>query len=277
MRCAWQELLSILPEWLRDQMDQEAEQELQELRLRIGRAPELIEAKGLRRLRGQMARQDLDFCVNTASRYSPWASQTVSKGFLTAPGGHRVGICGEATMASGRMVGIKSISSLCIRVARDYTGIGKELDQYRGSILLVGPPGSGKTTLLRDIIRRRSVQHQIGVVDERMELFPSHFRTGEGENIDVLSGCTKPVGIEMLIRTMGPSVIAVDEITASEDCKALFEAAWCGIHLLATVHAFDRSDLMERSVYRPIFEKCIFDWIVIMQHDKTWRVERLHL
>lgn len=277
MICAWQEFLSILPPWLRCQIDEYAQKCLQEIRLRVGQAPELVEEKGGRILNGSVNQSDLSFCVNTASHYSPWAAQTISQGYITAPGGHRIGICGEAAMENGNISGMRSLRSVCIRVARDFPGIGEKAAALPGSILLIGPPGSGKTTLLRDIVRYKSRREPIGVVDERRELFPINLQILSQQtdaHLDVLSGCPKPIGVEMLIRTMSPSTVAVDEITAASDCEALTQAAWCGVHLLATAHAAQVSDLRCRPLYRRILEDGIFDWIVVMRRDKSWVVER---
>ena len=72
-----------------------------------------------------------------------------------------------------------------------------------------GGPGCGKTTLLRDLARCLSTRQFVSVVDERSELFPEHF--ARGTRLDVLQGCPKQQGIEILLRTMGPDTIAVDE------------------------------------------------------------------
>ena len=115
-------------------------------------------------------------------------------------------------------------------------------------------------------------------MDERGELFPyvkdmPCFDTGK--RTDILIGCGKMEGVEMALRTMGPSFIAVDEITADEDCKALIRSGWCGVRLLATAHASDLKDLYHRSVYRPLVENQLFDNVIVLQEDKSWRVERM--
>lgn len=274
MKCAWKELLAILPPWLA--REAEGLDTLQELRLRLGSPPELVCKDGSKWLTRAISREDLNFCVNTASRYSPWASQTVAQGYLTAPGGHRIGLCGEAVVNGGVMTGIRSVTSLCIRVARDFPGIGAEAAKLRGSILLIGPPGSGKTTLLRDIVRNISQREAVAVVDERGELFPGQFFEG-GKRLDVLNGCPKTTGIDTVLRTMGPSSLAVDEITAEADCEALLRAGWCGVRLLATAHAASVRDLRCRALYRPLLANQLFAHILVLGRDKSWREERMEL
>ncbi len=274
MTCAWKELLSILPPGIAVQMTGEAKDRVQEIRLRLGHVPELVCWPDSVWLKGLVSRDDLNFVVNTASRYSPWSAQTAAKGYLTAAGGHRIGICGETVMKDGILTGIRTVTSLCIRVARDYPNIAEDASMLKGSILIIGPPGSGKTTLLRDLIRYISVREYVGVVDERGELFPEHF--AYGTRLDVLNGCPKRNGLDMILRTMGPSCVAVDEITAEEDCNALIRAGWCGIRLLATAHAGGVKDLLTRPLYRPILESGLFDHVLVLRRDKTWREERLY-
>lgn len=280
MRCAWQAFINLLPVWMREQVDKQGRESLQELHLRLGLPPELVLKNGSVCLQRSVKPEDLRFCVNMASKYSPWSAQTVAHGFITAPGGHRIGLCGNAIMENGSMTGIRSFMSLCLRVARDFPGIAHKAACYQGSILIIGKPGSGKTTLLRDLIRQRSDTGtgSIAVVDEREEIFP--YSMNElcfpiGLRTDVLSGCGKVQGIESVLRSMGPDTIAVDEITAEEDCRALLHAGWCGVKLLATAHAGNRKDLYSRSVYRPIVDSKLFETLLIMQPDKSWQAERI--
>ncbi len=275
MRCAWNELLDILPPWLRGEVDRLGKKDLQELRLRINAPPELVLRKNDLWLTRNPQEEDLNFIVNTASRYSPWRATTAAQGYLTAPGGHRIGICGEAVCKEGIVTGIREIHSLCIRVARDFPGILTNLADIQGSVLIIGPPGWGKTTLLRDLIRQISKSETVAVVDERGELFPPGF--AKGQKMDVLTGCPKNAGVEILLRTMGPSCIAVDEITAKGDCAALIQAANCGVRLLATAHAGSRKDFISRSVYRPLIEENVIHTLLILRRDKSYITERMAL
>lgn len=281
MKCAWDAYINLLPRWMREPVDTYGRDKLQELRLRISKPPELIMTSKTVWLEQCVTVDDLNFCINAASRYSPWTAVTAANGFLTAPGGHRLGICGVATVMDGKMTGIAHPTSLCIRVARDFSGIAKAAADISNSILIVGCPGSGKTTLLRDLIRLKSDNGmKIAVVDERGELFPIYQQTmcfHSGKRTDVLLGCRKTQGIENVLRCMNPDYIAVDEITAEEDCKALIHAGWCGVGLMATAHAKSKEDLFSRPVYKPLAECGLFQTLIILHADKTWHIERICL
>lgn len=273
MTCAWKELLAVLPMWMRKEVDAQGAALLQELRLRINSPPELVFAVGSRWLDRRITDEDLRYTVNAAAQYSPWTAASAAQGYITVSGGHRIGLCGETIMQQGVITGIRKISSLCIRVARDFPGIAAGIKTIPGSVLILGPPGSGKTTLLRDLIRQRENTEKICVVDERKELFPVGLPMGN--RVDILFGCCKKDGIQMLLRTMGPTCIAMDEITDPEDTQALLQAANCGVHLLATAHAASIADFQERSIYRPLLESQIFSVFVVLRKDKTYTVERM--
>lgn len=260
MRWNETELLAILPQWLRNQ-DYST---VQEIRLRVGMPPRLITGSGFRELECIVGESDLNFTINAASRYSPWNVTSLADGYLTAPGGHRIGVCGE-----GAGEGLRNVTSLCIRVARDIAGIAAGLPM-EDSLLILGPPGSGKTTLLREYIRQVSRRATVSVVDERRELFPEGFY--RSWNTDVLTGIPKSRGIDMVLRAMSPEVIAMDEVTCQSDCDALIRAAWCGVRLIATAHASSIRDLRERTVYRPLVETGLFRNAVVLDRNKNWHL-----
>jgi len=273
MTCAWTEFLSVLPEWIRKSIFH-TQNDLKELRLRVGQIPETVPHISSVTISRKITTEDLNYCINAASRYSPWNTSSIANGYITGPGGHRIGICGTVYYQNGIISGIREISSLCIRVARDLPGIAEELGKLPGSVLIIGAPGWGKTTLLRDLIRQRSNRGEhISVVDERYELFPlGHYHPGRCT--DILSGCAKFHGIGIVLRTMGPDCIAVDEITSPEDCKAIIQAANCGVSLLATAHAASMREFQQRELYKSLIKECIFETIIILHPDQSWHMER---
>ncbi len=74
-------------------------------------------------------------------------------------------------------------------------------------------------------------QKKTGIVDERSEIagrlrgIPQH---SFGRRIDVLDACPKAEGLMMMIRSMSPDVIIVDEIGRMEDSQAAAGGAPCG-------------------------------------------------
>ena len=272
MTCAWENLLHILPAWMRNEVDKHGRDSLLELRMRQNAEPELQLRESVKYLHRKVTQEDLTYCIQLASRFSPWASDTIDQGYITAPGGHRLGICGYAVYKNGVFSGIREISSLCIRIARDMTGIASSVKE-KGSLLILGAPGWGKTTLLRDYVRNRAQKETISVVDERGELFPEGFI--RGIRMDVLTGAGKADGIERVLRTMSPQCIAVDEITAQEDCIAIAHAYGCGVKLIATAHAASVEEFCARPIYRQLVNMQLFDSCLVLRQDKSFRKECL--
>ena len=280
MICAWDMYIALLPPWMREDVDKYGKNTLKELRLRIGCYPQLILKGNSVCLERKITVNDIRFVINAASNYSPWSADTMKNGYITAAGGHRIGVCGDVIADNGSICGIRTANMLCVRVARSFQNISNGIDIVDHSVLIIGRPGSGKTTLLRDLIHRMSQQAQrcVGVVDERCEIFPitqGRHCFAPGDNTDVLSGVRKKHGVEMLLRCMNPDVIAVDEITSEYDCEAVLHAGWCGVRLFATAHAGNREELCKRPVYQPLIQSGLFDTLIIMQSDMRWKVERM--
>ena len=274
MKTLHDQLRTILPQRIRPLLPAEEIGNLTEIRMRIGQPMQLTYLQRQASVGEPITTEDLSFVVNTACRYSPWNARSIHQGYLTAPGGHRIGLCGEAAGD-----GMRTVTSLCIRVAKDLHGISGRIP-VQDSILILGAPGSGKTTLLRDYIRRisGSPMGSVCVVDERGEIFP--FSGGKmcfdpGNGTDVMTGRSKAEGIDCVIRAMGPKWIAVDEITRPTDCDALVQALWCGVKVVATAHAASVRDLFSRPVYRPIVDSGVFSTAVVLHTDKSYHLERI--
>ena len=109
--------------------------------------------------------------------------------------------------------------------------------------------------------------HRVGVADERGELGAGELRYDLGPRTDVLENCPKAQGLMMLLRGMAPQVLAVDEITAPEDVRAMEAAAGCGAVLLATAHGGSLEELSQRPVYRELLERKIFRRFVMISME----------
>ncbi|MDI3279783.1 MAG: stage III sporulation protein AA [Bacillota bacterium] len=210
--------------------------------------------------------EDIARTVELITCHSLYAwEEELSGGFITLPGGHRVGLVGRALVERGAVRGLKQFSGLNFRLARQVVGAADPilpliLDEQTGlpvSTLIVSPPRCGKTTILRDLARQlsdgapalRGARFQVGIVDERSELAGCVGGVPQwdvGLQTDVLDGCPKAQGIMMLLRGMSPEVIVTDELGREEDADAVAEAAAAGVVVLASAHAGDLEDLRRR-------------------------------
>lgn len=252
----------------------------EELRLRQGKPLFLVTPETEEPLPDtQVTGQTLETVLDLASGGSVHRiMEQIKRGFVPLPGGHRLGLCGTGVVEDGRVVNFREISSLSLRVAREVKGLAGEVlpKLWRGrtleSTLILSPPGGGKTTLLRDLIRAISTgegcpPRRVGLCDERGELTAmagGRPTLDVGPRSDVMDGCPKALGLMALLRGMNPQVLAVDEITAAEDVAAMLEAAGCGVSLLATAHAAQRSDLDRRPLYRELMGQGLFTRLVFI-------------
>ena len=96
-----------------------------------------------------------------------------------------------------------------------------------------------------------------------------------GRRTDVLTGVPKDQGLELLVRTMSPHWVAVDEITAKADIRAMVRSGYCGVRLLATAHAFGREDWQRRALYEKLRKRKIFTNLVFLDGKRRWTLERV--
>lgn len=273
---------------------------LQEIRMRTGR-PLMVTYKGksyFARADGCLSRNKenavivdnkmLTETIQIFSSYSFYAfEEEVRQGFLTIPGGHRVGICGKAVVENRMVKSIKDISSINIRIAHQVIGCADTLIDklFNGNefcnTLIVSAPGGGKTTLLRDLIRQVSNGSDtrnglsVGVVDERSEIAASYRAVPQndiGIRTDVLDCCPKQEGMMMLLRSMSPDVIAVDEIGQEKDYEALLQAMFCGTKIMATVHGASYEDLLNKPVLSKLIKQKVFERIIILKSREVDRI-----
>ncbi|MCY0880936.1 MAG: stage III sporulation protein AA, partial [Firmicutes bacterium] len=193
--------------------------------------------------------------------------EELKEGFVTLPGGHRVGVIGRAVCRQGRIETIVEISGLNFRRARDMHGIAapliEQLPKWPCSVLIAAPPRAGKTTLLRDVIRLASQSAwRTVVVDERSEigaLAQGSVGFDLGLHTDVLDGWPKEEGLLAALRTLGPDLIAVDELSNDAERQAVQQARHAGVHVLATMHAeADSTFFVQKKEWLKAFDAVVF-------------------
>lgn len=236
--------------------------------------------------------EDIRNTLDFISRYSLYAYEDeIRQGFITIQGGHRVGIAGKVIMEEQGIKTIRHIAFLNIRLSHQVKGCGEELLSRIGDekgvrhTLIISPPRCGKTTLLRDLIRLLSDGTEertgvtVGVVDERSEIGACYQGVPQndlGKRTDILDCCPKAYGMLMLIRSMSPVVIAVDEIGSREDIEAIEYVINAGCTILATVHGNSIEDIRNKPVLRRLVEERIFErYVVLNNKGGIGHIERI--
>lgn len=299
---ALQEVLDLLPPNLRQMLGElplSIKDTVEEIRIRQGRPLMLGLAQGDCCITEQgvvaanlaeayvITSNDVARVTQLVSRSSLYAlEEELRNGFITLPGGHRVGITGKVLTDQGKVKNIKYISGFNFRISRAVLGVADKVLPYLISpegrfyhTVLVSPPRCGKTTLLRDLVRRLSegvpelnfAGVNVGVVDERSEIAGCYRGIPQrdiGPRTDVLDACPKAAGMMMLLRSMGPVVIATDEIGRQEDVTALEEVLNAGVKVLTTVHGASLEELTDRPALQYLFKIKVIQRFVLLGRSR---------
>ena len=228
--------------------------------------------------------EELEKILQHLCHYSLYAfEEEIKQGYITIAGGHRVGMVGQVVSEDkGKVRTIKYIRGINIRIAHEVKGAAEKLlpflyeNQRPRSILIVSPPGGGKTTLLRDVVRSFSDGTiygkgvNVGVVDERSEIAGCYMgqpQNDVGIRTDVLDACPKVVGMMMLLRSMSPKVIAIDELGDEEELQMVHQIASCGSKVVATMHGEGLGDLKKRKWMDVIVRERLFEVLLILKKE----------
>ncbi len=107
-------------------------------------------------------------------------------------------------------------------------------------------------------------------MDERSEIAGCYRGVPQndvGMRTDVLDGCPKSSGMMLLIRTMSPQVVAVDELGSKEDVEAVAYAVHCGCSILGSIHAADLDEVKRKPVLREFLEQKFFERYLVIDKD----------
>ena len=248
--------------------------QLQEIRLRAGR-PLMLLYDNEERLIGnesgfvtemsqayRVSAQEIQETMTFISHYSIYAyEEEIRQGFLTIQGGHRIGLAGKVLSDQKGIRSIRPITFLNVRLAHQVQGCADSLMPWLYEngrpchTLILSSPGCGKTTMLRDVIRQ----------------FSNGCKFGKGRRVgvvDELDACSKVRGMEMMLRSMNPEVLAVDEIGSREDLQAIESVINCGCRLLATAHGDSVEKLELRPALQKMVERKVFERYVILDRRK---------
>lgn len=240
------------------------------------------------RTRGQepylVTREDLKETLEYVSGYSLYAYEDeIRQGYMSVQGGHRVGVTGKVILDGDQIRGMKYISCINLRLAHEIRGCADPVmgyirkENWTAHTLLISPPRCGKTTLLRDMIRQLSNGFgkipgvTVGVVDERSELagcYQGIPQNDLGIRTDVLDGCPKAHGMQMLIRSMSPSVVAVDELGREEDFKAVESVIYSGCKLIATAHGASLEEIFSTPFFGRLRKMKVFERYILLGKEQ---------
>lgn len=277
-----EQILKVLPKRILHEIEQvpmDTMIEVEEIRIRIGRPIEISVNGEAYFLPYVVTEEDGGQLLNKISNHSIYTlEEELKRGYITIEGGHRIGLAGKAILENGVVKAIRDVSSFNIRVAKEKIGIAEKLIPYVFQktwlhTMIIGPPQTGKTTILRDLARIISTGYgnipskKVGIVDERSEIAGSVNGVPQltfGPRVDVLDGCPKHEGMMMMIRSMSPDILVVDEIGRKEDCEAIMEAVHAGIKLIMTTHGDSLEEVESRPILKPIMEEKVFERYIVL-------------
>lgn len=231
-----------------------------------------------------------NICNNSIYTYQ----NQICNGFITLPGGNRVGIAGNVVIKDGQVSNISYIYSLNFRISHQINGASDNilkyvLDTENNTIfntLIVSPPGAGKTTMIRDLAKRISngineINFRgldVSIIDERGEI--AAMTKGitfndVGIRTDVLDNVPKSIGIRMAVRSMAPKVIIADEIGNKDDVNIINYAICSGVKCIFTAHGSNMEDLLKNNEINKIINLQLFSKIIFLDDKQKGKIKNV--
>ncbi|MBO5349524.1 MAG: stage III sporulation protein AA [Clostridia bacterium] len=231
-----------------------------------------------------------NICNNSIYTYQ----NQICNGFITLPGGNRVGIAGNIVIKDGQVSNISHVYSLNFRIAHQINGASNELLRYIldtknntvFNTLIVSPPGAGKTTIIRDLAKKisdgiseinfRGID--VSIIDERGEIAAMTkgiAYNDVGIRTDILDNVPKSIGIRMAIRSMAPKVIIADEIGNKDDVQIINYAICSGVKCIFTAHGSSMEDLLKNEEMHKIINLELFKRIIFLDEKEKGKVKNI--
>ncbi len=242
--------------------------EVFELRIRKNNPVSIVDKLGVRLIGDRIVtKEEVENSYMRLLNYSLHSYKNeIRNGYVTLSSGCRVGFFGTAVLTDkGEIESLRDISGFNLRFAADIDANGKRITDidFRG-LLIIGPPNCGKTTLLRDVIKNLSIKgKKVAVIDERGEIaFDGNLNLGC--NVDLLNGYPKNEGITLATRTLSPNYIACDEIGSQKEAEEIYYATICGASFIATVHARNFKEAMQKEGIANLVQVGCFDTFAVL-------------